>query len=37
MVSEVNGEHLDRDHSGITCSELLDAWVRSEPKGVAVG
>jgi integrase len=24
----VNGGHLDRDHSGITFSELLDAWLK---------
>jgi integrase len=27
MVTEVNGGHLDRDHSGVTFSELLDAWL----------
>ena len=27
MVTEVNGGHVDRDHSGITFSELLDAWL----------
>ena len=27
MVTDVNGGYPDRDHSGITFSELLDAWL----------